>query len=108
MIPDLRDEELVWDKTSHPAYGGSHYGLRPFDQAKIDALEYLVHDTEDITLNKDLVKKHENPFFSGEAILSSIFPRFLYALTYSSAIVLLIVFAISKYRRHKHYEQIIP
>ncbi|CAK4078652.1 unnamed protein product [Aphanomyces euteiches] len=45
VVPDVSDEDLVWDET--PAYGGSIWGIRPFDQHK--ANKHPVLDSSDVT-----------------------------------------------------------
>ncbi|OQR90999.1 cathepsin B, cysteine protease family C01A [Achlya hypogyna] len=56
MVPDVSDEELVWDES--PAYGGSIYGIRPFDISKAAKLP-PVNDTSAIAWNHDKQHRHE-------------------------------------------------
>ena len=43
---------MVW--SVHPAYGGSHYGIKPLS-------EIIVPDTSDVTLDNTQIKTHEIP-----------------------------------------------
>jgi hypothetical protein len=58
MVPDVSDEDLVWNKK--PAYGGSIYGIRPFDKHKADK-DGPVEDTlgDGIALDHTQVDGHE-------------------------------------------------
>ncbi|KAG9406792.1 hypothetical protein AC1031_003117 [Aphanomyces cochlioides] len=58
MIPDVSDDELIWDEIK-PAYGGSEFGLRSFDDAKIANLEYPLEDTSEISWGSKKLDKHE-------------------------------------------------
>ncbi|KAF0687342.1 Aste57867_20909 [Aphanomyces stellatus] len=58
MEPDIADDELIWDET-RPAYGGSLFGLRPFDDAKIAELAHTLEDTSAIGFNGTRLHKHE-------------------------------------------------
>ncbi|KAH9108087.1 hypothetical protein LEN26_014192 [Aphanomyces euteiches] len=58
MLPDVSDDELIWDEIK-PAYGGSEFGLRPFDDAKIASLEYPLEDTSEISWSSKKLDKHE-------------------------------------------------
>ena len=46
------DLDLVW--SVHPAYGGSHYGIKPLSKT-------IVPDTSDVTLDNTQIKTHEIP-----------------------------------------------
>ncbi|OQS06915.1 cathepsin B, cysteine protease family C01A [Thraustotheca clavata] len=59
MVPDVSDEELVWDEK--PVYGGGLFGIRPFSPEKIHR---EVNDTSDVTSNHDKLKKHEKRIIS--------------------------------------------
>ena len=56
MIPDVSDEELVWNET--PAYGGSLYGIKPYSDVGhgVD-----VPFTKDVVLSSEQAKVHELP-----------------------------------------------
>lgn len=54
MVPDVSSEDLVWNK--RPAYGGSHYGIKPFSNA---GLKIHVPDTSDVTLDSTQIKVNE-------------------------------------------------
>ena len=56
MVPDISQEELVWDIT--PAYGGSIYGIKPFTTA---GASMPLQDTSDVTDNADQAVVHEMP-----------------------------------------------
>ncbi|KDO19872.1 hypothetical protein SPRG_14903 [Saprolegnia parasitica CBS 223.65] len=55
MVPDVSDEALVWDES--PAFGGSLYGIRPFNTTK--AAKYHVENTSAIAWNSDRQHRHE-------------------------------------------------
>ncbi|KAF0718097.1 Aste57867_1903 [Aphanomyces stellatus] len=57
VVPDVSDEELVWDVK--PAYGGSIYGIRPFNDAKLAKLHHKAQNTSDIAWNADPQSSHE-------------------------------------------------
>ncbi|RHY84670.1 hypothetical protein DYB26_005121, partial [Aphanomyces astaci] len=43
--PEIGEEDLVWDKS--PAYGGSIWGIRPYN--KVKAVEHPILDSGDVT-----------------------------------------------------------
>ncbi|OQR98376.1 cathepsin B, cysteine protease family C01A [Achlya hypogyna] len=55
IVPDVSDEELVWGKK--PAYGGSIYGIVPFDTQK--AQKHPIEDTSAITDTNTTLTSHE-------------------------------------------------
>ncbi|RLO05453.1 hypothetical protein DYB28_007430 [Aphanomyces astaci] len=58
MVPDVSDDKFVWDKV-HPAYGGSIYGLRPYDQNQIAHIGYPLENSSDISWNNTQHYSHE-------------------------------------------------
>ncbi|ETV95724.1 hypothetical protein H310_10798 [Aphanomyces invadans] len=58
MVPDVADDVFVWDKV-RPAYGGSIYGLRPYDQTKIARIERTLGNTSYISWNNTQHFTHE-------------------------------------------------
>jgi hypothetical protein len=57
MVPEVSDEELVWNEKRPAAYGGSHWGIKPFDEAR--AADHKVISTSDVTGNNLQLKTHE-------------------------------------------------
>jgi hypothetical protein len=62
VVPDISDEELVFTET--PIYGGSHFGIRPFNAKK--ALEHPVLTTDDVVFSSLPLESEELPEKEGE------------------------------------------
>lgn len=62
VVPDIADEELVFTET--PIYGGSHFGIVPFNKEK--ALSRPVLSTDDVVFSSLPLESEEIPEKEGE------------------------------------------
>ncbi|CAK5153553.1 unnamed protein product [Aphanomyces euteiches] len=113
MIPDVSDDELIWDEVK-PAYGGSEFGLRPFDDAKIATLKRPLEDTSGISWNSSRLRRHEQlhappPAPPANVDMPQLSPRtvFVPLVVACSAGIAIGTFSALQYtRRYAHYQRI--
>ncbi|ETV95832.1 hypothetical protein H310_10876 [Aphanomyces invadans] len=101
--PEIGEEDLVWDES--PAYGGSIWGIRPYNKAK--AVKHPIPDTGDVTSLEQPVRDGDHPSVLNAKAHGPMVTAFApYAIVVALGVIVMVFATTTSRRRSMTYSRI--